>query len=186
MANHRVLPDTCLGGEPRPRWSRRKRFLVLGLPILTVLLVAGVAIAAILLRAPITGGGTAGQLTLSWGTAPSVMSGPCTTSMSADKKLTINFTNVVAGDSCKITGATVEYTLTRDMVVNPPKYISAPGITLKFASTSVLQEGLVLAGDGNPGSKRVDLDLTFGPGLVLGQTYTADTDAGITVSEVAP
>lgn len=181
MALHRAMES--------PSWTRRKRLLVIGLPIFAVLLVAGVAIAAILLRAPILGGGTAGKLTLAWeAPANPTVTGPCTASMSSDKKLTVNFSNVVAGDSCSITGLKVDYAITRDVRVNAPKFVTAPGIAMTFSQSSGIQEGQVLTASptGNMVAVPVALDLTFSEGLVVGQTYTADADAGITATEVAP
>lgn len=157
-----------------PRHSSRRKFLLVAVPVLSVLLLAGVAVAAFLLRAPITGGGTTGQVTLAWsGTATA--NGACT-AVREGEAVRISFDSVLPGDSCKVNGA-VDYTATKPIKVQAPTFITAPGVSVAFTPNSGIQTGDVLTGHRTPA---VELMITFGPGLVPGQTLAADATAGIT------
>lgn len=163
-----------------PRTTSRRRVLVVVGIVLASLLLAGVALAAFLLRAPITGGGTTGKATLAWSGSASVQQGPCTVAQE-DGAVRIQFADVFPGDQCVITGK-VTYALSRPARVQAPVFVQAPGVSLTFGSGSHLHTGDVIQGDATP---MVQLVLTFGPELESGRTLTADTSAGITAVDVA-
>ncbi len=169
------------------RPARRRRRIVIGTAVGLVLLLAGVAAAAYLARARITGGGTAGQVTLNWiQEQPTVVSksGAVTVTAAlegpqAESPIRIDFANALPGDAFTIQ-ARVRSDSSTPLTVNPPKFVDSPFVTTTFGPASALQTGQVIPT--GPQLIMVQIRVTFADNLAPGTALPAAADAGITAS----
>lgn len=181
MSQHEA-PITIRNGP-----ARHRRRVVIGGAVAVVLLVAGVAVAALLARAPITGGGSAGSVSLGWAPNPAptvaktgsvnVTAGLETPNSGAP--LRIDFTNALPGDTFTVTG-TVIVNSSAVLTVNAPKFVNSADVVTTFDTGSELTTGATI-----PTGQRsyiVKIKVTFAATLAPGTSLPAAADAGVTAS----
>lgn len=151
-------------------WSRRRRILVATTALVAVL--GGIAAAAILLRAPITGTTQVQQLTVAWSGSPSVVAKDgvitCTPQVS-NGSLQVDITGALAGSSCDIQQGVIANGSAVRTVVQDVRYSDKIDTAFVMGCGSPLPDG---------GTVQVKIRFTVPSGTPAG-TYQAASDAGL-------